>query len=553
MDGTLLSTFTKPYQGLNAEAEGDINTWRPLKVFCIYRLVLASLLVLSVILGVSEDLLGEAIPLLFRPTALVYLGLAILCLFAYIRRKPSFTAQVYCGVFIDTVAITLIMHSCGGIESGLGTLLVIAIAAGSILMVGRMASFFAAIASIAILLQQFFSMVNPGPPDADFTKAGFLGATFFATAALSWVLARRIKASEAIAEQKSIDLADLSQLNDHIIKNMQSGVVAVDGDNSIRLMNEAARRMLDWESKHSPKNLEVLSKELSDQLLDWRRLAIVDPDSISTSAGEVIPRFNPLGLRLTGAVLIFLDDASVLDEQAQQLRLAALGRLTGGIAHEIRNPLGAISHAAQLLDEAPDLGKQDKRLLQIIHDHSARMNEIIENILQLSRGAKGMPEPFIMTPWLEQFREDFLFSSGMEPERMTVTVEPEALEARFNMSQLHQIVTNLCQNAIRHGTPDGEQPKIDIHAGHDAKTGRPFLDLTDFGTGIEPEQVQQIFDPFFSTHSQGTGLGLYIAREMCRSNRARLDYLDADQSRTPGGGSRFRITFAENIQTLESV
>lgn len=527
-------------------SRADEQTWNPLRVFNFYRLTLAASFVLSAATGTSQAFIGEEMPLLFRPTAVLYLVFAIISLIAYFRRKPDFEIQVYAQVLVDIVAISLIMHASGGVASGLGTLLVVAIAAGGILMAGRMANFFAAVATVSVLIQQFFALVQIDGPPADFTKAGLLGATFFATAMLSLVLSTRIREGEKLAAEQSVDLANLAQLNEHIIQHMQSGVIAVDSDNSIRLTNSSARRMLDWDRDEAPKTLNVLSKDLSEQLIDWRKLKVVDPRSIRTGAGEVIPRFNALGLRLTGAVLVFLDDASALNEQAHQIRLASLGRLTGGIAHEIRNPLGAISHAAQLLDEAPDLGKQDRRLLEIIHNHSARVNEIIENILQLSRGSNTIPEPLELKPWLDEFMADFLFSSGMQQERLGFEIERTDMIVRFNPTQLNQIITNLCQNAIRHGTPEGEEPRFDIRAGFSDRDNRPYLEVCDYGKGIPEDEAQQVFDPFYSTHSQGTGLGLYIAREMCASNRARLDYRRGD---TVGGC--FRITFAETNTATE--
>ncbi|MCP5141507.1 MAG: PAS domain-containing protein [Chromatiales bacterium] len=524
----------------------DELTWNPLRVFNFYRLTLSSLFLLAAATGFSEVFIGEEMPLLFRPTVVLYLIFALISLVAYYRRKPGFETQVYAQVLVDIIAITIIMHASGGVASGLGTLLVVAIAAGGILMAGRMANFFAAVATVAVLIEQFASLVFPHGPPPDFTKAGLLGATFFATAMLSLVLSSRIREGEKLAEEQSVDLANLAQLNEHIIQHMQSGVIAVDRDNGIRLTNSAAMRMLDWSKDDPPANLGTLSKELAEQLVDWRKLKVVEPRSIRTGAGEVIPRFNALGLRLTGAVLVFLDDASVLNDQAHQIRLASLGRLTGGIAHEIRNPLGAISHAAQLLDEAPDLTKQDRRLLEIIHNHSARVNEIIENILQLSRGSNTIPEPLELKPWLDEFIADFLFSSGMSPERLGLSLERDDMIVRFNPTQLNQIITNLCQNAIRHGTPEGEDPKFDVRAGFSERDNRPYLEICDYGKGIPDNEAQQVFDPFYSTHSQGTGLGLYIAREMCASNRARLDYRRGETV-----GSCFRITFAETNSATE--
>ena len=222
------------------------------------------------------------------------------------------------------------------------------------------------------------------------------------------------------------------------------------------------------------------------------------------------------------------------------MKLASLGRLTASIAHEIRNPLGAISHAAQLLKESPDLAGDDHRLTAIIGDHTRRVNTVVENVLQLSRPGTSSPQHIILKDWLHDFAEEFIRSGLCSAERISISVEPADLEAYMDPSQLHQVAWNLCQNAVFHGESD-LPVAIRLQAYRPTASDAPRLDIVDNGEGIQPENTDQIFEPFFTTRSSGTGLGLYIAREICESNQARLSYHEV-----PGGGSCFRIVFPDS-------
>ncbi|MCC6207964.1 MAG: HAMP domain-containing histidine kinase, partial [Gammaproteobacteria bacterium] len=206
------------------------------------------------------------------------------------------------------------------------------------------------------------------------------------------------------------------------------------------------------------------------------------------------------------------------------------------IAHEVRNPLGAISHASQLLAESPHLDPGDSRLTEIIQDHSARVNAIIENIMQLSRRGRAHPEELMLKPWLNQFINEFTSGEGLAPGRVRLEVTPGDTRVQMDPGQLHQVLWNLCQNGIKHGSAGGT---LTLRAGIGADSNNPYLDVIDNGPGVDPKLQQQIFEPFFTTASDGTGMGLYIARELCASNQARLNYLA-----NPLGG-RFRITFAD--------
>ena len=355
-----------------------------------------------------------------------------------------------------------------------------------------------------------------------------------------------MRETTALAEQRGIDLANLSELNEHVIKRLQSGVVVVDAKDNIRLMNESAWHMLGLPAMKNTGNdkLVLVSAELARRLTAWNNN---EPQENAlfrcTSSGiDIMPSYTRLGHDVNSGTLIFLEDASRMAQQAQQMKLVSLGRLTASIAHEIRNPLGAISHAGQLLAESPQLDSADKRLTEIIHNNSSRVNDIVENVLQLSRRGNLAPEYLNLTTWLQNFVNDIAMGLNVEPDEIAVAITPPDLKIYFDSTQLHQVLWNLCQNGIRYSREYDGKPKLELIASLQEEGHRAFLDVIDHGPGIDPETAQNIFEPFFTTDKKGSGLGLYIARELCETNKAHLSYIPL-----PVGGSCFRIEFTTTL------
>src|SRR5690554_942255 len=238
------------------------------------------------------------------------------------------------------------------------------------------------------------------------------------------------------------------------------------------------------------------------------------------------------------STLVFLDDNTVVAQQAQQLKLASLGRLTASIAHEIRNPLSAISHAAQLLVESEHFPDQDRRLTDIIQQHSKRMNRVIETVLELSRRRQSDPQLVDLTIWLAQFVRDYPLVNP-STDIIECEFEKEGILTRMDPNQLNQVLNNLCQNAFRYSGPAGTPRTIWLKLYEHPHSELPTLEVIDHGPGIDERHVSQVFEPFFTTESSGTGLGLYISRELCESNQARLEYEKLEPR-----GSCMRIVFA---------
>jgi len=512
------------------------SDWQVLRLLTFYRLILAGLLTVLYLSLQDSNPFNVEQNRLFTSTLLTYLAFSVAAGFATRLHWPNYQLQTLLQILADIGAVALLMHATGGANSSLSVLLVIAVAAGALIAPGRLGYLFAAVATLVVLAETGIASLSLDKTGADdITRAGLLGIVLFAAAALAQVLATRIRESEALAQQRGIDLANLEQLNEYIIQELQSGVLVIDPDGNIRLANDTARRLLGLDPQ-SGSHLNMVAPLLARQLEHWFRDRQWEPEPMQCHAtgSRVIPRFSQLETARGRGALISLEDSAQLARQTQQIKLASLGRLTASIAHEIRNPLGAISHAAQLLAESETLESGDKRLTEIIGNHTLRVNAIIENILQLSRRDTSRPQQLAMREWLAQFHDDLVQTEGITPQQLRIQIGADDVSVQVDPGHLHQVLTNLCQNAFRHAGAGGE---VTLTVTKD-DSGMVQVDVIDRGPGIDQETADQVFEPFYTTASSGTGLGLYIARELCDINRARLSYLPA-----PGGGSCFRIQF----------
>jgi two-component system sensor histidine kinase PilS (NtrC family) len=323
---------------------------------------------------------------------------------------------------------------------------------------------------------------------------------------------------------------------------LRESLLVVDATDKIRLINESAAEILGDNHAVPGALVGEVSPRLLYSLSTWRQRDQGEdtPSSFVAADGARViqPHFAPLGDE-PGPTLIFLEDTSLLAERVQQGKLAALGRLSASIAHEIRNPVGAMSHAGQLLAESANIGADERRLTDIIQSNSERVSTIINNVLQLSRREATKPVRLLLGDWLEDFLEEFCETMQVRETQVGVHEAGDDLEVRFDPSHLHQVVWNLCDNAMKYGeVRDGIG--VEINLGRLNPSNRPFLEVSNRGPGIEPQAIDRIFEPFFTGRKGGTGLGLFIARELCQLNRAILLYEPRE-----GGGSVFRVVFSD--------
>ena len=459
------------------------------------------------------------------------------------RRTPSPRWHTYLQFGADLVAVALLIHASGGISSGLGGVLIVSVGTLALLLPTDRAFMLAAVSTLVLLGQQTFAQLQGITTSAQFAPVGILGAVIFVITAVVQLLRTRLVESEALAEQRGIDLRNLVELNDYIIQHLRESIVVVDGDDQVRLINESAVKQLGGTDRSGDIDLAVVSAELANELRRWRRGENVDRTQIAFSSPDgtnIQPHFAPLASGRDGGVVIFLEDTSLIAERVQQAKLAALGRLSASIAHEIRNPLGAMSHAGQLLAESPSMGKDEHRLTDIIRLNARRVSQIVESVLALSRREAARPESLQLVPWVEDFTREFVQTLELYEGAVALKPGRTDIEARMDPTHLHQILWNLCDNAVKYASAAAGAISVDLTCGVLEPSGRPYLEVADRGPGIKPDKVEQIFEPFYTSQPGGTGLGLYISRELAERNGAALRY----QPR-PGGGSAFRIVFAD--------
>lgn len=521
-------------------------TWRVLGTLNLFRLVVPVVLLTVFFAGADARVFGERYPGLFSATAAGYLVFAAISGVAIRQRWVPALPQAIAQIVVDIVAVVTLMHASGGIASGLGGLLVVFVGAGSLVLSHQLPAFFAAVATLAILGEQIFSQVAGASQAGEYSAAGVLGAIIFAIALAAKPLARRIQVSEELARQRGVDLANLSELNEYIVQHLRESIVVLDGDDRVRLINTSAAQLLGAAEACTGVRLDDISRTLAGFIEDWRRdltrkshleFTMIAADN----SARITAHLAPLGKGddRSGPLLLFLEDASLMNARVQQSKLASLGRLSASIAHEIRNPVGAMSHAGQLLAESAALTEDDLRLTEIIRTHAERVSHIVDNVLQLSRRESSRPEQFLLKPWLQDFAQEFTQTLELMEGELSVGEVPNDLEVRMDPSHLRQVLWNLCDNAVKYASETGGI-LVELQAGYMQRTGRPYLEVLDQGHGVDSGLVDRIFEPFFTDRKGGTGLGLYISRELCELNRATLVY----QARGTGG-SIFRIVFAD--------
>lgn len=503
--------------------------WRSLGYFSLYRLIVGGVFLIAAIRYRDALNLGYEDVVLFERVAAAYLVLAIGFLVVVRRRYPGFGTQLFLQVGADVVCLTLMMHASGGQKSGIAVMLMVVLAGAGLVGQGRMTLFYAALASVAILLEESWRAITLDADPADFVRTGLTCIAFFGTAITARLLARRVLSNEELARKRGAELERQSRISARIIRDMADGVIVADASGTVRQSNPAADALMS--ARLAGVRLTDISSELAVRFDAWA-------DGQAETA-EVIraPGGRPLRVRYlpaedtSGDTLLYLEDMEQIQAQAQQLKLASLGRLTANIAHEIRNPLAAISHAAELMAEE-DADPLRVRLARIVGDNAIRLNRLVTDVLELGRRDRAEPEFIHWRSFAQAFLEELQLHDDTSLRR--IALRGADAELRFDRGHLHRVLWNLLTNSLRHASE--AQASIGIDLAESDTPGRFEIHVTNDGPGIEERTRNQIFEPFFTTHGAGTGLGLYIARELCDASGAVLELLPS------ASGVHFRIS-----------
>lgn len=526
--------------------------WSRLRLFNYYRTALALFLFAIYLNGwidylIRPDYFNSE---LYGIGSFIYLLFSLIFILSIQRQQPNLVTQVLIQTTTDILLILLLMYAAGGMRTGLGMLLIINISMTSLFLPLRSTLLLAAFASLVLLVTQIYTHLSLSIVQAQYVQTGMLGILLFIVAFLSSSLATRLRQTELLAEEQSLELETAVQLSEQVIRNMRTGILVVQPDGTIAMVNKAARNLLSNAYIGAESKLDEVSPKLWERFVEWQfNTDAQSQKPIQQSHGlpDIQPGFSNIEPQKDrdARTLVFLEDATQLNQRFQQMKLASLGRLTASIAHEIRNPLAAIHHASQLLEEA-DLAAPDAKLTNIINTQVNRLNTIVENVLHISRQQRGTPEQLNLLQWLNSFSEEFCSSKKITHDQFKLHIEPEDTMISFDPNQLHQVAWNLCSNSLHHAGIDIDNIIIDIHGGFSIDAEQPYIDIIDNGVGIDPETAQQIFEPFYTTSPEGTGLGLYITKEVIESNRAKISHIVL-----PTGGTCFRIYFIQKPGSSE--
>ena len=510
--------------------------WSSLRYFNAYRMVIAALFVLSAT-ALGEGLrFGTTFPDLFVAVSVAYLIFAIAFQLVLFRHKRHFDLQLIVQVVGDVAAVTLLTHASGGFRSGLETMLLVSLAGAALVGYGRMIVAFAALASIAVLIEQAVWVFRDDADAASFLQPGLISVGYFATAIIGNLLARRVIANEVIARDRGEALARQVKVNELVIRDLQDGVLVADAKGLVTQFNPQAGLLM-GASDLGGSYLGRYSTALAQALTAWRENREERFFSFPLDGRNLRARFIDAGASSSGdATVIYLEDESHIEERARQVKLAALGRLTANIAHEIRNPLSAIVHAGDLMEEE-NRAPARTRLTRIIRDNAARLDRMVKDILELNRRDRLQPESLELHGFLPHCVREIADNEAIASEAIRLNIETDAI-VQFDRVHLHQILWNLIRNAWRHSRKQAGSVELKLVRQAD----RLELHVIDDGDGVASDLQAQLFEPFFTTYSVGTGLGLYIARELCGANGASLDYVAGER------GADFRMMWLGNFE-----
>lgn len=516
--------------------------------FGLFRVFEAMLLVGVSFSPLASELVSLVAPQIAKAASVGFLFGAGILLLWEVNSAGQQTLPTLIGLALDIIASALAMLATNGIDGGIASLLLINLAAAGVLLAAEAAFAFSVFAVVLSFVERATSQALFGSTDRGLVEVGLFAVGYLAVTGLSQLLRQELSLRQRLVEQRESDVESLSQLNDLIIRRMKSGVLVIDGQGKIQRINESAWHLLGNPSP-THKDITVISPELWQRMQLWRSSGKADfaPTALVERAAEVVPRFVAVPQSGQKSVIVFLEDTSMLTRQAEQLTLASLGRLSASIAHEIRNPLAAISHAAQLLEESEELPPAERRLSEIIRGQCLRMNAIVENILQLARRERSNPELVNLGRWVSEFVEEFRSVQPMGSDELRAITPETSISVVFDADQLQQVTWNLAKNALRYGRLPDQSARIAVVARRLPDSGQPVLEVIDHGPGVPEKLRRHIFDPFFTTNEYGTGLGLYIARQLCEANQATLDLIAL-----AGGGACFRIAFHAQPEVLRA-
>ena len=534
---TTAQVYVPMPQDANNYTKDTIDRSRVFAVYNVYRLVIGSVLFALFLSTASDQTAGES----YLNQQLMGSGLLVVSsiILAFMATRTPLDSEpgIFSVLLLDVLATTLIAHPNAILGSGFSALYLVTVAAASMLLRERqLATLVAALAALSILVDTLFHLATDTGDQTGLLAAGLRGILIFMVSWIGQIVTANMTVAEQRAQEAASEAERLQELNDEIVEHIQTGILAVSRDNHIRAVNDAARDLLNL-GHRGAQAVESIDPNLALALEEWRagggqRPKPFQPKGVTRT---VLPRFTSIDETRAGEALLFIDDYTPMTQFAQSLKLNSLGRLTGSIAHEIRNPLAAVSHAVQLLAENPEMNESDRALTSIMLNNTQRINDTVNHVLELSRRVPPDFKALNLDTWIPDYLEEFKEGRADQPTIYLQQETPVSITA--DEKQLKRVLDNLLDNALRHSELKTEKLEAHLAISASPSSNLCHLDIIDFGDGVPESSQSRLFEPFFTTTASGTGLGLYLCKELCESNGADLRY-----RRTDSGESAFRVS-----------
>jgi len=503
-----------------------------------YRALVALSLLVILVLPATQTLIIS-----FKPSVII-VGSTLLLLSALAltgntgNRLQNSEAGIFGLMLLDITAIALITSGSSGLLDGFSVLYLITVAAAAVMLTTHiLATLVAAIAVLAVLVDAFWMVGQNRAEVSTLLPAGILGSLLFTVSLIVQLMASRLTAAEAQAEAAEAQVAALQRLNQQIIVHMDRGILLVDPQLRLNPVNATATRLLSL-AANAATAIGDVSPDLANQYLEWLESGQHKPEPfrIKTDGPALVSSFAQLDDIADGSNLVFIEDYTPVTQFAQSLKLNSLSKLTASIAHEIRNPLAAIRHAAQLLSESDTVDDADAVLCNILINNSDRVTDIIENVTEVSRRKAPNTQRITLFTWLERFLNDY---HQQRADDIVLELEGDSRGACVSIDTTHlqRVLSNLIDNALRHSKADMGESVAIVRVTIDEQQGLALLDIVDRGHGVTEHNLARLFEPFFTTAKDGSGLGLYLCKELCEMNGVGLVY-----QRTAANESAFRVS-----------
>lgn len=504
-----------------------LDRLRILKYFSFYSVVITVVLISLYFADVDLGFLGQNDPKVYPMVLSLHACITIVFLALAFSAGQAHYDHLLAFFLLDISLLAALIYS-SGTGTSLSYLMIVGIAVGNALLSGQKGLLISAWAAISIIFVE--NRFAVGGQAYSYVNAGTLGIIFFITALVIQSLVKRLHLSVDINRTQADSLMSMEQLTKLVLKRLDTGVLVLDENDEVIFQNTAAQRLLGF-----PGAVRVLPERLKAAYEEYKRFPKykAQPFKTGPTTAKVQPMFSPLMPGTDRGNVIFIEDTNVVYQQAQRLKQASLGKMAASIVREIKEPMQNIYKVAKAMSNSMGAEKYRNHL----KGNAVHIERIIKNVQSLSQSKATEFDKQNIGEWASNLVQSFE-KSVLTGVQLDIKVSRDAMDVYYDASQIRQVLVNLLENAAFFSKQKSKEfARVTVLIGRNKISKQAIIEIQDNGYGVGIDDLDHIFEPFYSSELNKSGLGLYLAKQFCEMNMARLDYVSTQQ------GARFRITF----------